>query len=522
MASKKVYKFNEIEDKIMKAIDTICDPVKETLSPKGRNVLFEDDKGNLFSTNDGATIVKNINVSDEVENAIIQVIKESSLKTNNEVGDGTSTSILLTQVILKEGLKMVKNGINPMDLKRKLNEFASNLIDEIKKQAINIKNDKDLYNIAKISSNNDDSISKDVVRIVKTAGTDGLVFIDQSNNGKTEIIEDTGFVIESGMLAPEMRTDQTKFLAVHKNVPVFLTDKRLYYKAEAENILSVSIKNGYKELVIVARDFIGEAISFFMANHLKGNMSILLVKEPSTTDKDKESISDLASYLGGKVIMERNGSLVDKISITDYVIAETVMADPYKTIITTKKPNNQNLRDRIVAIRSELEKDKDNKDLKKRLASLTNGIVTVKVGGRTPIEIRENLYRYEDAIFATRSAVRDGYLVGGGIAIRNAFKKLKNIDAELYPIFKKFCEANIRQIALNCGKYPEFIIESIDKSSNQFTGYNAVTDTIEDLLKVGVVDPLKVTENAIMNSISVATQIISSNHLIVNELEDND
>lgn len=518
--NKQVYRFEDIKEKIIRAVDLISEPVIGTLSPKGRNVLFEDDKGRIYSTNDGATIAKNISVKDTIENAIIEIVKTSSLKTNTEVGDGTSTSILLSQILIKEGLKLVESGMNPMELKAKFDNIAKDIIESLKKQAIKIKTDKDLFNVARISANNDDVIASEVVKIVKVAGTDGMIFLEPGSEIKTEIIEDTGFIVNKGLFDPQLKNDPTRFVATYKNVPVLLTDKRLYYRAEAEDIMSKALLAGYKALVIVARDFLGEALQSFMGNHLQGKISLMLVQDPNATDKNSESLHDLADFLGGKVIMEKNGDLVGKITIKDYVIADKVFADPVKTIFTTINPTNKLLKNKITAIRRELKSDKDNKDLKKRLACLTNGMVTVKVGGRTSIEQSENVYRYEDSIQATRAAIKDGYLVGGGIALYNAFKDIK-IDAELIPTFRKFCEGNIRQIALNCGKHPGYILEKINESKKNF-GYNAMSDKVEDLLKAGVIDPFKVTENAVNNSVSITNQIISSNFLIVNDLEDNE
>ena len=519
---KTIHIFENIKEKIIHAVDTISDPVRGTISPKGRNCLFQDDKGNIYSTNDGATIVKNISVKDPIENAIIDIVKASSLKTNSEVGDGTSTSILLSQILVKEGLKLVESGYNPMELKEKFNEFAEKLIKSLKVQAIKIKNDKDLFNIAKISANNDEKIAKEVVQVIKVAGTDGMIFLEPGSE-ETEIIEDTGFIINTGLLAPELKNDPSRFVATYKNVPVFITDKRLYYKAEAESIMSTVLLAGYKQVIIVARDFLGESLTSFMGNHLQGKISLLLIKDSTATEQKADTLHDLADYLGGKVIMEKNGDMVGKITIKDFVIADKVFQDPIKSILTTKNPDSKTLKNKISAIRTELKADKDNKDLKKRLACLTNGMVTVKIGGRTGIEQTENMYRYEDSIHATRAAIKDGYLVGGGIAILNAFyDNLHWFDTELVPTFKKFCQGNVRQIALNCGKHPEFILEQIRNDKNKNTGYNAMTDKIEDLLKMGVVDPFKVTENAVNNSVSITNQIISSNFLIVNDLEEED
>lgn len=519
MNTKQVYKFSNIKNQILGAIDTIAPPVTGTLSPKGSNILFEDNQGRIFSTNDGATILKNMSFKDPISNAVLELIKGSSLKTNSEVGDGTSTSVLLSQILIKEGFKLTDSGWNPMDLKRKFVDFGNKLIGSLKKHVVLVKNESDMYKIAYISSNNDSEIAERVTKVLKTAGTDGMIFLEPNNNTETEIIEDTGFIIQSGLLAQEFKTDPQKFVANYTNVPVFITDKRLYYKAEADAIMSKAIQSGHKKLVIIARDFLGESLSQFMANHLQGTISLLLIKDPKATDTDRESLHDVADYLGGRVIMEKAGDLVDNITIKDFVVAKKVFADPGKTILVTENPKNKALKNRISAIRQELKKDKDDKEFKRRLASLTNGMVTVKVGGRTQIEMGENVYRYEDAIQATRAAMRDGYLVGGGLAVYKAYLEIeKDLDTELKPSFRKFCEGNIRQIALNCGKHPETILEQVKGN----IGYNAMLDKVEDLFKAGVVDPFKVTENAISNSISVTNQIISSNFLIVEDREEED
>jgi len=520
--SKQVFRYADVREKVLRAVDIISDPIRETLSPKGRNVLFENDGGEIRSTNDGATIAKNIWVKDPVMNAIISVIKSSSLKTNSAAGDGTSTTIVLSRILIKEGLKLVEDGMNPMILKRRLEEFGEKIIKSLQKQAIPINGDSDIENVANISANNDGKIAKDVVRVVKTAGLDGLIFIEPNNKPDTQIIEDTGFVINNGLFANELRSEKSSFGAAYIDVPVFITDKRLYYPEEAETILNTVLQAGHKSVVIVARDFIGQAVNVFIANHTQKLINVLLVKDPSATEKNNDALEDLATYLGGKIISEKSGSLVDRITIDDFCMASKAFADGMKTVISTTKKKNADLALRISAIRKELDKDEDDETLKKRLATLTNGMVTIRVGGRTQLEVSERIYRYEDAINAARAAMRDGYLVGGGIALKNAFNE-KDYPYELTPMLRKFCQANIRQIAENCGQHPDTVVAEIDarSKSNKNIGFNALTDAYEDLLKARVIDPYKVTEMAVANSLSIAKEIISSNHLIVNELEEN-
>jgi chaperonin GroEL len=520
MLNKQVHKYTDIRGEILKAVDMVCDPIRQTMSPKGLNVIFEGQDTNFYSTNDGATIIKNLTFKNSIHNAICEIIKSASLRTNVEAGDGTSTTVLLAGILTKEAFKLIDGGMNAMDVKREFEKFAQIITAELKKKAIKVRDDKDLERIAYISANNDGQIAKDVVRTIKVAGLDGMVFIEPHSKTETEIIEDSGFIIESGMFSPEFRTQKDRFVSAMLNPVVFITDKRLYYAEEAETILSTALLAGHKNIVIVARDFIGQSVNVFLANHGK-DCNILLIKDNQATDKDASTLEDLAAYLGGKVVSEKHGSLVNNITIDDFVVAAKTFSDNRKTVLSSNKPNNKQVKEQVKAIRQELEKDKDDRGLKKRLASLTNGMVTIKVGAHSVIEMNEKIYRYEDAVNAVRAAMRDGYLVGGGVSLFRAYNPTQH-PSEFHAIYKKFCLGNIRQIAENCGKHADSIIEQITSTSNSNVGYNAAADKIEDLLKAGVVDPLKVTENAVNNAISIVGQIISSNFIIVNEVEEKD
>ena len=347
-----------------------------------------------------------------------------------------------------------------------------------------------------------------------------MIFIEPSNSPESEVVVDPGFIVNSGYFTPELVTDRTKFTCTYTNVPVLVTDKQLYYAEEAETILSTCMKNGYKEVVIVAKNFVGEALPYFIANHQKGNIKVLLVKN----EKEIE-LEDLAIYLGGKVISEKTGSIVDNLQIEDFIMSPKVYADPVKTIIAReKKEKNKLLDGRITAIKKELKKKGDKKDgeakmYKDRLASLTNGMVTVRVGGATALEVKERIFRYEDAISAARAAKKDGYLVGGGLAIYNAYRSCK-FEGEVGKVFKKVAEANIRQIAENCGLHPDTVLETINVSTQRTIGYNAASGQYEDLLKAGIVDPYKVIEMSLDNAISIANVIVSSRYMMLNDLDE--
>jgi chaperonin GroEL len=518
---KLVYKYSEVEDEVFEAIDIITDPIKQTLSPKGGNVIYEDDNGNQFVTNDGATIAKNISVENPVQNAIIEIIKASALKTNVEAGDGTSSTILLASILTKEGLRLVRDGVNQMEVKRELESFADKMKRVLEKNVRPIKTDEDIRFIAGISANNDTAIADDVVRIIKVVGEDGQVILDRGYTAETEIIEDSGFVLRSGLLVPEIGNKQHQSMML--DVPVIITDKRLYYKSEAETILKTVLENGYKEVVIVAADFIGEALPYFVANHQQNKVKVILVKENKL-----DILEDLATYLGGEVISDKKGSLVNNITIADFMMSTRVFSDPYKSIVSRDKDDdNTDIDKRVKMLKKEMktignQNDSEYKKLQERVAAMTNGMVTLKVGGHTQLEVIEKLFRYEDAISAVRAAMKKGYLPGAGMSVYHAYKKIK-VPSEYHRMFKKATEANIRQVAENSGKNPDLVLNTIDELTEEFgketIGYNALTDKFEDVLEAGIIEPFLVTSNVIDNAVSIANVIITGRYLIVNDIE---
>lgn len=522
--NKKIYKYEDILPQIYEAVDIITNPVAQTLSPKGGNVVYEDEALNQYYTNDGYTIVNHISVKDPVQNAIIEIMKGGSRKTNLEAGDGTSSTLLMSSIFIKEGLKLIENGHNQMDVRDELLKFSEDMRTELNKKVTKIKDDKDLKFIATISASNDTKIASDVVKIVKIVGNDGQVMIDRGFGEETEIVEDAGFIVKSGVFAPELTNKQ--FQTQMLDVPVFITDKRLYYKSEAETILQTVLNAGYNEVVIFAQDFVGEALPYFIANHVNNKIRVILVAE-----KKLEILEDLAIYIGTEVISDKKGTLVDKITIEDFAMSKRVFSDPQKTIVVRdKKESNGTLVKRIKTLKTEMNKignkqDPEYLNLQRRISSLTTGMVTIKVVGSTPLEVMEKIHRYEDAINACRAALREGYLPGAGIAVYKAYKNIK-VHPDFKRMFDKASEINIRQIAQNCGKTPEIILNDIDTKNylKGFAGgnfgYNAVTGKVEDIVKAGIIEPLLVTKQVIANAVSIANIILTSRYLIVNDVED--
>jgi len=514
--SKIIKTYDEARQKIARAVSLASDPVIQTLSPRGGNVLFEDSHGNINVTNDGVTIAKQIESDDPIEDKVIELIKFAALRTNTEAGDGTTTATLLTKVIVTEGMRLLDNGMSRLELKQHLESMSSYLTALLTRKKIEVTDSEQLKQIARISSNNDDDIAENVLEVIEAAGQDGLVLIEAHHKPETKVIIEPGFLLKQPLAFPEL-VQNRGFSAVLEDVPVLITDKRLYYEQEAETILRTALEAGYKKLVVVAADFIGKTPNFFLANHDAGAIELILIKEP-----DSESLHDLATYLGGRVFTEKSGSIVDKISAEDFVRGAKVFADRGRSIFTSSSPENTAVKERIRNLRDEIEGTDESDELEKRLAALTNGTVTIKVGGHTPVETQERIFRYEDAVSATRAAQKDGYVVGGGLTLLHLFNE-HEWGPDIAPTVRRFCEASVRQIAENSGKHADSVVEKIaDMPQSDGYGYNAKTDTFENLLDAGVIDPYRVTEMSIQNSISVAIALLTSGYFIVNDNQEKD
>ena len=514
MVSKLIKSRKEVMPQINNAIRLITEPVIATLSPLGRNTLYEDGSGAINQTNDGVTIARQIGSDDPVEQAVIETIRQAALATNRDAGDGTTTTTLLAGVLTSGGLKLVDEGVNPIILAREFREFGAKVLAHIK--PIKIDGEKDLLNIARISSNGDEEIAKQVVDVVNTAGEDGLVFLEPSNKDHTVIEKDTGFIVDGGLFAPEYAQNQG-MVASFEDCHVLICDKRIYYEEEAETILRTAIESGINQLVIVARDFIGKSVNVFSANHQKNPaIKLILVKDTNAKENDSKSLTDLATYLNGTLITEKTGKLVDNLKVEDFCRSKKVYANPGRAVILNDGLPNPELDKRVASLKEEKEKDDENKEVQRRLAALTSGMVTVKVGGQTLIEVQEKLFRFEDAINATRSAMKYGYLPGGGVALMGAFVPDEH-NQELVSLFRRFCEAPIRQIAKNSGLHEQSILDGVRPVMG--VGYNAKTGMFEDMIRAGVIDPYKVLELAVKNAISVANVILTTEWYVLVDRE---
>lgn len=503
--SKIITKFDP--DLVQRAVNRIAEPVIQTLTPLGNNVLFEREFHSLI-TNDGATIAKLIDSEDETEDAIIQMVKYGSLSTNQIAGDGTSTTILFTKKLVDMGVERIKAGEKPMVLKRELQELREGVLASSERFRKDV-TEEGWGKVALISAGGDEAVAKNVVEIIETAGLDGMVFLNESKTEKTKIIKDSGYLLEQPMFDPVLG-NLAQGRADYPSPHLFITDKKLYHVEECREILETAFKFGVKNIVIVARDFLGESAGFLISNHLdeKVPLNVLLIKYP-TPDNNHVGLHDLATYLGGKVVTEKRGSLKGKLTADDYVLAERVYSAGPKTIFVTENKTNPELSMLIEDVRSKKEEDPTDDGHARRLASLTAGTVNIEVGAATGPELRELIYRYEDAINATRAAIRSGYVVGGGATLYRATRNLDELG-------KEFGLASIQQIAHNCG------IEFDQSKYKDNVAYNAKTGEFADLEEDGIIEPYDVLKHSVINAVSIATAILTSGYIIVNKIDKED
>ena len=500
------HKYPESKEKILKGLDMLAEPVIGTLTPKGNNVLLPNGQ----HTNDGATIAMAVTSEDPLEDMIINIVRQAALKTNSLVGDGTTTTILLTQAFIKEGYKLIDYGWNGMELAKELNLVSKDILSNINKLAHKVEDEESLMFVAKVSANGDEVIARDVVEAVTAVGEDGLIMIEDSPKPDTEVKKEQGFLISKGMFSNLLA--KGGFSAQYKDVKILVTDKRIYHAKEAMDILTPLYQAGIRDVVIVARDFLGQSINVFLSNHTQGKMNILLVKDPDATDTDVSSLEDLAVYVGANFITDKAGRLTSTIKLEDFGTAERVVSDQFRTLISNS-PSTE-LQIRTSSIKAEIEatnkmllKDK----LKARLARMTQGTVTIKVGGRTAPELRERIFRYEDSVNATRSAKKDGYVVGGGLTLNSAFIATDIRLSAILMLMDRVCTASLRQIATNCDlHFPTLMGEVTDN-----IGYNALSGEYENLHEAGIIEPVALIKAAFQNALSVALGILTSKYQIV-------
>jgi chaperonin GroEL len=521
--AKDILSSEEARKKLKAGVDKLADTVKVTLGPKGRNVVIDKKYGSPNITNDGVTIAKEIELEDAYENMGAQIVKEVASKTNDLAGDGTTTATVLTQAIVEEGVKNVAAGANPMAIRRGIEKASAAVSAQLDKIAKPVKSSNEIADVASISAD-DPEVGKLIAEVMDVIGEDGIVTVEE---GQTlgldkEVVE--GMQFDKGYVSPYMVTDTTRMEAVVENAPILITDKKISSINELLPLLESLANEGKKELVIIAEEVEGEALTTLVLNKLRGTFSALAIKAPAFGDRRKEMLHDIAALTGGQVITEEVGLKLEDATVEMLGEARKVIADKDNTTIVEGKGDKKTLKERVALIRNQIGESSSEYELEKlqeRIAKLESGVAVIKVGAATEVELKEKKARIEDAINSTKAAVAEGIVPGGGAALIKALKALDSIKLEEeemigVSIVRKALEAPIRQIAANAGITDiAVILETINKANDNKTGWDFAKGEKADMLARGIIDPVKVTKSALMNSTSAASMLLTTEAAIV-------
>ena len=513
---------------IKMGIDKLANAVKVTLGPKGRNVTLEKKFGSPTITKDGVTVAKEIELEDSLENIGAQMVKEVASKTSDVAGDGTTTATLLAQSIYREGLKNVTAGSNPMAIKRGIEQGVKVVVDELAKLAQPIKGKKEIAQVATISANNDKEIGDLIADAMDKVGKDGVITVEESKTTDTnlEIVE--GMQFDRGYISPYFVTDSDTMESVHEDCFILLYDKKISNMKDLLPLLEKVAQSG-KPLVIIAEDMEGEALATLVVNKLRGTLKVAAVKAPAFGDRRKAMLEDIATLTGGKVISEEMGFKLENTDVNDLGRAKRVTIDKENTTIVEGAGKSEDIKARVAQIKHQIDEttsDYDREKLQERLAKLSGGVAVINIGAHTETEMKETKARVEDALHATRAAVEEGIIPGGGVAyIRTLFalEKVKAAGEEQIGIniLKKALIEPAKNIASNAGVEGVIVVQKIKEESGSF-GYNASTDTFEDLVQAGVIDPTKVTRTALENASSIAALLLTTEAVITEIKEEKD
>ena len=507
---------------LMKGIDQLADTVKITLGPKGRNVVLDKKYGAPLITNDGVTIAKEIELDDPFENMGAQLVKEVSIKTNDVAGDGTTTATLLAQALIREGMKNVTAGANPMVLKKGIANAVNVAVQAVIKNSQQVSGTDDIARVATVSSQ-DEFIGKLIAEAMEKVTTDGVITVEESKTAETysEVVE--GMQFDRGYIAPYMVTDTDKMVAELDNPLILITDKKISTTQEILPLLEAIVQSGRK-LLIIAEDVEGEALTTLVLNKLRGTFTCVAVKAPGFGDRRKEMLQDIATLTGGTVITSDLGLELKDTTVDQLGTARQVKVEKENTIIVDGAGDKDAIKGRVAQIRQQIEtttSDFDREKLQERLAKLAGGVAVIKVGAATEIEMKEKKLRIEDALAATKAAVEEGIVAGGGIACMNAIPAVAEFvdtlegDAKTgAKIVLKALEEPLRQIAANAGLEGSVIAENVKRENKVGYGFNALTEEYTDMVAAGIVDPTKVTRSALENASSVASMVLTTESLV--------
>ncbi len=526
----KQLEFNvEARARLKRGVDQLAEAVKVTLGPKGRNVVIDKKFGNPTVTKDGVTVAKEIELEDPIENMGAQMVKEVATKTSDLAGDGTTTATVLAQAIFREGLKSVTAGSNPMSLKRGIDRAVDTVVEELKKISVPTSgNKKDIAQVGAISANNDPEIGKLIADAMEKVGKDGVITVEEAKGLETTLETVEGMQFDRGYLSPYFITDPEKMEAVLEDAYVLIHDKKISSMKDLLPILEKVAQAG-RPLLLIAEDVEGEALATLVVNKLRGTLKVCAVKAPGFGDRRKEMLVDISVLTGApQVISEEMGLKLENATLNDLGQAKRIVIDKDNTTIVGGKGKSEAIQGRIKEIKAAIEKstsDYDKEKLQERLAKLAGGVAVINVGAATETEMKEKKARVEDALHATRAAVEEGIVPGGGVALlwcQRVLDKVKGSDEDEKigsEIVRRSLEEPMRMIAQNAGAEASIVVGKVKESKDKNFGYNAQTDAFEDLVAAGVIDPTKVTRTALQNAASIAALLLTTECVVVEKKE---
>jgi chaperonin GroEL len=526
--AKDIFFDVEAREKLKKGVDALANAVKVTLGPKGRNVVIGKKFGAPHITKDGVTVAKEIELEDEVENMGAQMVKEVASKTADIAGDGTTTATVLAQAIINAGLKNVAAGANPMDLKRGIDKAVADVVKNLRKLSKEIGSDNSkIEQIATISANNDEAIGALIAKAMQDVGKDGVITVEEAKGIETEVVTVEGMQFDRGYLSPYFVTNTEKMITEMENPMILICEKKISSMKELLPILE-PVAQSSKGLIIIAEDVDGEALGTLVVNRIRGSLKVAAVKAPGFGDRRKAMLEDIAILTGGQVISEERGMTLENTTIDMLGTAEKVEIDKDNTTIVNGKGKKADISARVGQIKAQIESttsDYDKEKLQERLAKLSGGVAVLYVGAPTEVEMKEKKDRVDDALAATRAAVEEGVVAGGGVALLRAIEgldKIKTVNEDEttgVAIVKRAAEEPLRQIIANAGQEGAVIVQEVKAGKDDF-GYNARTEKFENLVKAGVVDPTKVTRIAVENAASIAAMLLTTECVISDQPEE--
>jgi len=527
MAAKDVQFHDVARQRVVRGVNILADAVKVTLGPRGRNVVLEKSFGAPTITKDGVSVAKDIELPDKLENMGAQMVKQVAAKTSDIAGDGTTTATVLAQAIVREGMKYVASGLNPMDLKRGIDQATSALLDELKKLSKAVTTSKEITQVGAISANADEDIGRTIAEAMEKVGKDGAISIEEGRSLQSELEIVEGMQFDRGWLSPYFITDPEKQLAVLEEPYVLVHDKKISAIHDLLPVLEAVAKAG-KPLLIIAEDVEGEALSTLVVNSLRGILKTVAVKAPGFGDRRKAMLEDIATLTGGLLIAEETGKQLEKVTLEDLGRARRAEVEKEATTIIDGAGDRKKVDARIQVLKHQVDdatSDYDKEKLQERIAKLSGGVAVIKVGAATEVEMKEKKARVDDALHATRAAVEEGIVPGGGIALLRARANVKdlrgaNADQEAgIRIVLRALEEPLRQIALNAGEEASVVLNKVLEQAGSF-GWNAAANTYGDLMEMGIIDPTKVERTALQNAASVAGLILTTDAVVAERPKD--